>query len=84
MELYAQILDDDLELRISAEQQLSAEELFKTDDTSGVNYEALENTDDDVAAALLSQIDLHPYERPLGALPVGTKNPHTKHDAVRT
>ena len=75
IEPYAQILDDDLEGRISAEQQLSAEELFKTDDTSGVRYETSEETDDDVAAALLSQIDWHPYERPHGALPVDKANP---------
>jgi len=75
VEPYTQILDDDLEGRIKTEQQLSAEELFKVDDAPGVNYEAREETDDEIAAALLSQIDWHPYERPGGPMPVDKKNP---------
>ena len=72
---YAQLLDADLEGRIRAEQQLSAEELFKTDDTTNVEYEAREETDNEVAARLLSQIDWHPWERPHGPMPVDKKNP---------
>lgn len=52
-----QILDDDFEGRISAEQQLSAQELFRTDDSESTPYEVSEETDNDLAARLLSQID---------------------------
>ena len=75
IEPYTQILDADLEGRISVEQQLAAEELFKTDDTPGARCEVSEDIDDDVAAALPSQIDWHPYERPHGPLPVDKANP---------
>ena len=54
---------------------MPAEELFKSDALSGVNYETSEESDDEVAARLLSQIDWHPYERPYGALPLDLKNP---------
>jgi hypothetical protein len=37
--------------------------MHKTHDQEGVNYEASEDTTDEVAAALLSQIEWHPYER---------------------
>jgi len=72
---YHQLLDDDIEGRISAEQQLPPEELFKADAPATVDYEAREATDDDIAAALLAQVDWHPYERPYGPLPVDERNP---------
>ena len=73
---YLQILDDDLAGRISAEQRLPPEELFKTDDQPGIMYEARDTSPGDATARdLLSQIDWHPYERHYGALPVDMKNP---------
>lgn len=72
---FHQILDKNLDARISAEQQLSSEELFKTDPGDTVTYEAGKAADDQTARELLSQIDWHPYERPHGPLPVDTRNP---------
>ncbi len=74
-EPYQQLLDNDIEGRIRTEQQLPPQELFKTDSPETVSYERRAEIDTETVKDLLNQVDWHPYERPLGALPIDTTNP---------